>query len=1764
MPKLAMKLQEAVNNRKVIYGLRDAFEKYCDSFDERCDSGEVGVRLQSLEKLKKDFDIIQRQIDQMDAENLDEHIAQRVTFESSFFKIKGFLLSKLPSQINQSPLMNSTMFQNPSSVSGFHLRLPQIDLPKFDGDFSKWLSFRDTFSSMVHLNPEIPTVAKLQYLLQSLQGDARKPFETVDVLADNYESTWDAIIKRFDNRRFLKRQLFRAIYDLQPIKKECPQELNSLAGNFERHVKALAKLGEPVEFWDTPLVNLFSYKLDPVTLRAWEEKTSEQEEVKFDEMMAFIYQRVRVLNSVLPENQQGIKVAGNKPFRRLAVAVAAKPGSILDTNNPFPLCVVCPERHYLYKCPTFERMSVRQRRELISQKRLCWNCFRSGHMVRNCASKFTCRHCREHHHSMLHEDLSQPNRLPPQPIPEESIPSTSTPSTSTPSTSTPSTSNPQVSLSVQSTNSTVLLETVSLVVIDGFGRKVPARALLDSASMCNFMTKRLANTLNLRRRKVDVAVSGIGDSMKQIKCKLTATIRSNTSPFESPLEFLILKKPTVSLPTAPVDIAKWELPDVILADPLFHIPNDVDLIVGGEMFYEIHTGRKIQLSDNPLFVIETAFGWTVSGKAPVQSEVTPHVCHLTTVDRNLERALQKFWELESVPECSKLTPEEEQCEKKYCATTTRDSSGRYTVRLPLTRDPLVCLGESRSIAERRFLNLEKRLDRDPGTREAYYQFMDDYIRLQHMIKLETVDDSVPHCYLPHHPVFKDTSTTTKVRVVFDASCKTTSGFSINDLQLVGPVIQDDLLSIVLRFRKHPIAMVADIEKMYRQIQLHPDDCPYQRILWRQHAEDQIATYELQTVTYGLASAPFLATRTLKQAAIDEEARYPIAAVVFREDFYMDDCLTGSQSITEAVRLREEATALSVAAGFPLKKWASNVPEALAGVSEEDLAINPIHDLQDNQTVSTLGLVWETVTDLLRFRVQLPSPDPVLTKRKIMSYIAQIFDPLGLVGPIITVAKLIMQSLWALKTEGDNAYEWDRPLPESLQATWRQFHSTLSIISKIRVPRFVSLPKANSLQLHFFSDASEKAYGSCCYLRTESADSVRVRLLTSKSKVAPLSSHHTIARLELCGAVLSTSLYEKVSRALKISAEVYFWTDSITVLQWLKSSPARWKTFVANRVSTIQSRTSSCSWNYVPGECNPADVISRGINPLEIIDHSLWWNGPLWLPLSSSLWPRIETFTNDHSEVLEEKTTLAVLSSFAQNDKFSEELFARYSSYTQLRRLLGYWMRYFRILKAKARNEKLVPFETLSVMDHQEAERALCRLAQRQIFSQELASFKQRKGFPTSSRLKWLNPTLGSDGIIRVGGRLSNAEIPAQSRHPIVLLATHPLATLLAKYYHRTLLHAGPQLLLATIRQKFWIVGGRNLVRRVYHQCQTCFRNKPTLVQQSMADLPASRVVQDRPFAICGVDYCGPLYLKSPIRNRAPTKAYLAIFVCFITRAVHLELVSDLSTSAFVAALRRFVARRSKPREIHSDNGTQFKGTSNELRRVYEMLKTSTADRKKIFQWCSESEIQWKFIPPRSPHFGGLWEAAVKSAKHHLLREIGHTNVYYEDMLTLLAEIEMCLNSRPLVEIPVEVKDLEALTPGHFLVGENMQAVACKPLTDVPDNLLSHWDLTQKRFQRIWSRWQREYLQQLQARAVKPKQKVEIQPGRLVIVKEDQLPPIQWPLGRITEVVPGSDGVVRVVKIRMAKNAEITRAVSRIALIPHPSELSNPPSLEVEN
>ncbi|XP_058448939.1 uncharacterized protein LOC131428896 [Malaya genurostris] len=340
---------------------------------------------------------------------------------------------------------------------------------------------------------------------------------------DNYASTWEALMKRHDNKRFLKRQLFRALYDLPPVKRENPKEIQVLVDDFHRHVRVLAKLDEPVHHWDTPLVNLLSYKLDPITIRAWEEKTSNDDNVTYEMLNEFLYQRARMLTSVVTDlqyrSQQLVvaKVAGPNPAQK-AFKAAYKVATV-ESKHSSPPCLACPEKHFLFQCPAFSELPVRQRRELVSQKRLCWDCFRTGYQARNRISKFSCRSCHEKHHSLLHE--STPSKMQSTPEIPQLQPSPSTPTTAGPS-------NP-VSLPVQIENSTVLPETVSLLVVNKNGTTIPARALLDSGSMCNFITKKLANSLCLRRTKVDIAVAGIGESTKQIKCQLTACIKSSDS-----------------------------------------------------------------------------------------------------------------------------------------------------------------------------------------------------------------------------------------------------------------------------------------------------------------------------------------------------------------------------------------------------------------------------------------------------------------------------------------------------------------------------------------------------------------------------------------------------------------------------------------------------------------------------------------------------------------------------------------------------------------------------------------------------------------------------------------------------------------------------------------------------------------------------------------------------------------------------------------------------------------------------------------------------------------------------------------------------------------------------------------------------------------------------------------------------------------------------------------------------------------------------------
>ncbi|XP_062540923.1 uncharacterized protein LOC134208965 [Armigeres subalbatus] len=529
------------------------------------------------------------------------------------------------------------------------------------------------------------------------------------------------------------------------------------------------------------------------------------------------------------------------------------------------------------------------------------------------------------------------------------------------------------------------------------------------------------------------------------------------------------------------------------------------------------------------------------------------------------------------------------------------------------------------MALERFLKMEKRLERDAEMKIQYHAFMQEYANLGHMKKVTNEDTLRENAssgaqkvlYLPHHAVLKASSSTTKVRVVFDGSARTNSGYSLNDALLKGPIIQDELLSLLLRFRKHEIALVGDVEKMYRQVRVHQDDTSLQRILWRFSADEPICEYELLTVTYGLTPSSFLSIRALHQLAADEGAEFPVASAALIHDFYVDDYIGGASSVGNATQLREDLTKLMSKGGFVLRKWCSNCPEVLKDVPADQLGthLSITFDLNPDEEVKTLGITWEPRSDQLRFNMEVAVDSVAWTRRRILSCIAKLFDPLGLISPIVVYAKIIMQQLALLQTS------WDSPVPMELEKRWTAFYNELNNLSKLRVQRFAFISSWNDVQIHCFADASESAYGACLYVRTMDANgNIHIEMLSSKSRVAPLK-RLTLPRLELCAAKEAATLYSKVIKAIDLGqVRSTFWSDSTIVLHWLQAPPNTWKTFVANRVSTIQTITQGHRWRHIAGKENPADLVSRGLTVNDFLQNLLWKNGPSWLRNPEDSWP----------------------------------------------------------------------------------------------------------------------------------------------------------------------------------------------------------------------------------------------------------------------------------------------------------------------------------------------------------------------------------------------------------------------------------------------------------------------------------------------------------------------------------------------------------------
>ncbi|XP_072392156.1 uncharacterized protein [Diabrotica undecimpunctata] len=1241
------------------------------------------------------------------------------------------------------------------------------------------------------------------------------------------------------------------------------------------------------------------------------------------------------------------------------------------------------------------------------------------------------------------------------------------------------------------TKTEILLSTALVYMQDNFGNFHECRALLDCGSQSNFIQ----------------GITKITRAMKGI-------IQSKTCSYKVSAFMLVIDKISDNLPAFNLNLEIIDIPkNIMLADSSFGVSKPVELLLGSSIFWQLLCVGQIRLGKDKPILQKTKLGWVVSG--PVRTiDKGVHFSGMVSCDfsaLSLNEQMEQFWKIEELDIHKKsLSVEDKYCQELFNSTTTKDLHGRYIVQLPL-REDITKLGDSYSTAMKRFQNLEKKLSNNLSLREQYHKFMEEYLALGHMTKIDDwelqIQGDIPKYYIPHHGILKTSSTTTKLRVVFDGSAKTDNNLSLNDVLMVGPRLQEDLLHILLRFRKHKVVVASDIEKMYRQVLISSKQRDLQRIFWRFSSDQPISTYKLNTITYGLAPSAFLAIRCIQQAAYKHMSNLHEACQTILRDFYADDLLSGGDTIEEVRKLKQDISFILSSAGFQLRKWVSNKPEVFEGDLQNNQQVE--HYLSEDITSKTLGLYWNTQLDILQYNINFNIQSQT-TKRSVLSMISQIFDPLGLVGPVIITAKVIMQSLWKLKLD------WNESLPQDLHTAWNKFKETISDLHQTQIPRHVLCLQPKDIELHCFSDASEIAYGVAIYVRSISHDGLyHVHLLCAKSRVAPLKTI-SLPRLELCGALLSAKLAREVIHTMDIRFnKVHFWTDSTITLHWIKGEASKWKTFVSHRVLEIQNLTKTYEWHHIHSKENPADIISRGMEPKLLKDSSLWWNGPKWLMEDKEKWPYFNI--NDLS-TLEVPDKRPVKFSLIVTTLYT--IWDRFSSLNKLQKTTAYILRFINNCRLPIGERK---WGILTVDEREGALRIQIKMAQLETFGSDILSIKRLGSLCKTSSLISLNPFLDSEGILRVGGRLQNSDLPFSQKHPIILPKNHVLTRLIVTSYHLKHLHMKQQTLLSILRLKFWILSGRNTIRHILHKCITCFRARPVTINNLMGQLPRSRVVASRPFLNCGIDYGGPFQLKtSNLRNCKIVKSYICIFTCFTTRATHIELVYELTTESFLNCFKRFVARRGHCQNLYSDNATSFVGANNHLKELYSFI-SDTNIKSKFLQHFADHQINWKFIPPHSPHFGGVWESTIKSVKYHLKRVLGENKYTYDEMYTLLTQVESCLNSRPLLPLSNDPLDLGVLTPGHFLIGDSLMAVPQEDLTDVHTNKLKRYHHLTQVIQHFWARWSREYLSSLQQRTKWKAASPNIQRGSMVILKDDKLPPMKWELGRVVDVYPSAMG-----------------------------------------
>ena len=1302
--------------------------------------------------------------------------------------------------------------------------------------------------------------------------------------------------------------------------------------------------------------------------------------------------------------------------------------------------------------------------------------------------------------------------------------------------------------------------------------RVKVYAMLDDQSNTSLVSSSLLDELDA--------------SGPEVEFLLTTCSRKNSRSRGRQVEGLVIESvdsstainlpPVLEMQTIPSDKAEIATPEVVRAWPHLrfletHIPPldptaAIDILVGRDA-PRVHKVRESANGpDQAPWAQRLDIGWVVVGEV-CPSIITPGVVTVYRTDVS---------DIIGCPSAVHVKPSYQQPEREFTDTlglSIEDQrflewceqgihvnpEGKVELPLPV-RPGEASLPNNFQLAESRMHTLTKTLNRKPTMKKDYLEFMGKIISRGHAEPAPDPSQSPPGktWYLPHFAIYNPKKPE-RIRVVFDSAAEL-DGKSLNSILIPGPDQANSLLGVLMRFRQESVAVSCDVEQMFYCFHVNSEDRDLLRFLWYRNNDPNgpIVNYRMKAHPFGNNCSPALATFALRKiVSWEQDNATPEVRDFVNRQFYVDDGLISVRTPEEAIRLISDTREVLAKYGVRLHKIASNSIRAMEAFHPSERA----SDLRELDLTSeclpnqrSLGVVWDMECDNLKLSVNVPNK--ALTRRGLLAVIGSLYDPLGMIAPVVIAGRMILHQL----TQG-NASEipWDEPIPTTIQQKWITWKHSLTSLQDLAIPRCYHPPNfglVTRIEVHAFSDASQDAIAQEAFLRLFNAQGdAHVSFFIGKARVAP-QKVVSIPRLELCAAALSA---ETVSAAInelnyKID-ETRYYTDSRVVLGYVQNEAKRFQVFVSNRVNKIRALTSPEQWFYVPSSMNPADLASRSVDAAKL-ESSIWLSGPefLWKQSHPPDQPFIPPLDENDPELRKSAKVYATQTgALPGSGNLGAERFKRFSSWSRAK--LGVAAL---IHRAKRLNKTLEPDKKpADLMDT--AGTLIVKTVQAECFKDErtvlctVADSGAAGRVKRASPLSDLDPFLDHEGIIRVGGRLKNSTLPYPQRHPVILPKRTHVSDLIIGHHHVRVHHQGRNTTLhETRRQGIWIISGRSQVGNYIRRCVNCKRLRGSVTCPKMADLPQIRTEPSAPFTNVGIDVFGPWEVKvqrttSTRRVSVYVKRWALIVTCLSSRAVDLEILSSMDTSSFINAFRRIICRRGPMDIIRSDCGSNFIGAINELR-----SPDNPVDVGVVIKFLAERNCRWILNPPHASHYGGVWERMIGIVRRILdAMFLSHKEQLTDDILTtFLAEAAYSVNSRPISVVSPDAADPIPVCPNDLLTGKQTTGTYDpERSTDfVRKDLygLRRWRCTQYLADQFWRRWRREYLneQQRQEKWLEPIRTPPV--GDIVLVDEDTHRR-QWPMGRISRVVVSEDGLTRSVYVK-TQNYEYFRPASRTVLL----------------